>query len=364
MIAITAGAVAVGGVALLSVRTRAKAVESVPKRMRRVVLVEANSDLKQARLEVQEVDTPKPRSGQVLVKMAAAPVNPSDDGIWKVPPRAGYPLPLGNEGSGRVVASGGGLLASRVLGKSVAVTTPGTYAEYVVANAMTNVFELPADVPTEDGCAFFVNPMTVVGIVDTAKSRGKALIHTAAASQLGQMMVKYCKQEGVTLVNVVRRREQVELLRGLGAEHIVCTGDEGWEQQLALMIKELKIRCAFDAVAGEMSGKLLTMLPPGGSVWIYGRLAPEPVGGIQPLDLVYRGKELHGFLLTSWLMKGGLLKAFFRSNKAAKVVRKHLKTVFASDFKDTTLSGMHKDYTALMATGMTGVKLRVRPSVA
>merc|ERR1740129_2313195 len=224
---------------------------------------------------------------------------------------------------------------------------------------MRSVYALPDDQPAEDGCAFFVNPFTVVGIVETVKERGgKAFIHTAAGSQLGQMMVKYCKQEGVTLVNVVRRQEQVELLRSLGAEHIVSTGESDWQSKLTDLIKGLGIKHAFDAVAGDMSGTLLGLLPPGSTVWVYGRLAPEPVGNIQPLDLIYRGKRVEGFILTQWLIKGGMLTALLRSIRTAGQVRKHLKDTFASDFKDTSLESMRSDYSALHASGITGSKMR------
>lgn len=359
---VATSAAALGGAALLSWSlSRAKATEKVPSRMRRVVLVEANKDLKQARLEVQEVDTPKPRKGQVLVKVAAAPINPSDDGIWKVKPRLGYPFPLGNEGSGTVVATGGGMVASRLLGKKVAVLG-NTYAEYTVVDAMRGAFTLPQDLPVEDGCAFFVNPFTVVGIVETVKEQGgKALIHTAAASQLGQMMVKYCKAEGMTLVNLVRRKEQVELLRGLGAEYVVSTSDEDWQSQLEQLIRDLQIKHVFDAIAGDMSGTLLTIMPPGSTVYVYGRLSDTPIGNIQPLDLIYRGKKLQGFLLTNWLTKGGMLQALRRSIRTSKLVGKHLKGIFSSEFKDTTLTGLHSDYCSFTASGVTGTKVRVRP---
>lgn len=351
-----------GGAAYYLYKSRRKVVEKVPTRMRRVVLVEANRDLHQARLEVEEVETPKPRNGQVLVKIAAAPINPSDDGIWRVPPKQGYPLPLGNEASGTVIASGGGFMASRLLGKNVAIIGAKTYAEYAVVDALQGAFCLPSDISVEDGCAFFINPFTVVGIVETVKESGSnVFIHTAAASQLGQMLVKYCKTQGVQVVNIVRRNDQADMLRKVGAEIIVVTSEAEWEIKLQKLIKDLNIKCAFDAVAGEMSGTLLTMLPPGGTVWVYGRLAPEPVGNIQPLDLIYRGKKIQGFMLTNWLFKGGRLKGLFRSMRAASKVRKFLKDIFSCTFKDTDMEAMHAHYCTLMAGGATGNKMRVRP---
>jgi len=250
-----------------------------------------------------------------------------------------------------------------LLGQKVVLMGGGPkYAEYAVANAMTEALRLPPEVRVEDGCAFFINPFTVVGIVDTIVSKGaKVFIHTAAASQLGRMMVKYCKIIGVTVVNVVRREEQAKALREIGAEHVVVTGSgDEWKAELQKLIKDLQINYAFDAIAGDMSGTLLTMLPKKGCVWVYGRLASEPVGNIQPLDLIYRGKSLQGFLLTEWMLRGGVLKTIMRVSKTAKIVGKHWTAAFASDFKDTQMSTMHADYCASLEQGISGSKMRLR----
>lgn len=360
LVRVTCGAAVVGGVLLLYKR-RAGKVEEIPKRMRRLVLREANPDIKAATIEIEEVDTPTPRSGQVLVKIAAAPVNPSDDGVWKVPPKQGYPLALGNEGSGKVVASGGGLVASSLLGKNVAVLGK-TYAEYAVVDALTSTFHVPDRLPVENACGFFINPFTVVGIVDTVRQTGgKVFIHTAAASQLGQMLVKYCQKERITLVNIVRRNEQVEVLRKLGAEYIVTTSDDDWQAKLEVLIKELKIKHAFDCIAGEMPGVILGMLPPGGRVWVYGRLSDMYISEIPPLDLIYRGKTVQGFLLTNWLFQGGKIGTTIRVRSTANKVRKYLDSVFATDFKDSSLTNLHKDYCDLKSSSATGMKMRLRP---
>lgn len=366
--AATLGGVAVGGAIALRFRWKAQVGEEIPARMQRVVLVKGGTDLKSAVLQVEEVETPKPKSGEVLVKIAAAPINPSDDGEWKNP-RVTSAKPIGIEGSGIVVATGGGPFTGGLLGKKVAVIGGGsTFAQYAVCNAAMQVNLLPQDLPVEDGCAFVVNPWTVVGIFETVREAGgKAFIQTAAASQLGMMLVKLCKKEGVTLVNVVRRPEQkAELMKlGVDEKHIVVTspaGSDEWQTQLKALIRELGIKHAFDAVAGDLTGTLLGMMPPGGCVWVYGRLAPEPVGNIEPLDLIYRKKQLKGFMLMNWLGKGGALKALFRSRRAAKMVREGLRTVFASDFRDVGLQDMHAEYIKLKEQGVTGTKMRVRPN--
>eukprot|EP00930_Biecheleria_cincta_P001482 TRINITY_DN102620_c0_g1_i1.p1 TRINITY_DN102620_c0_g1~~TRINITY_DN102620_c0_g1_i1.p1 ORF type:complete len:363 (-),score=51.78 TRINITY_DN102620_c0_g1_i1:137-1225(-) len=357
----TSGAMVLGGAILFQYKRKAGSVEEIPAKMRRLVLREANPDIKLAKLEVEEVDTPKPRSGQVLVKIAAAPVNPSDEGIWKVPPKQGYPIPLGNEGSGKVVASGGGFMASRLLGQNVAFTGQ-TYAEYAVVDATKAAYSLPTHIEPQDACAFIINPFTVVGIVDRVRQTGgKVFIYTAAASQLGQMLVKYCKTQGVTLINIVRRPEQAEILENLGADYIVDSSNADWKAKLEQLIKELDVKHAFDCISGDMPGTLLTMLPPGGRVWVYGRLSDSPVGGIQPLDLIYRGKKIEGFLLTTWMLEGGMFRALRRTIRTGKLVKSLIQTIFASDFRDTTLADLQKDYCALKASGQTGTKLRLRP---
>lgn len=364
----TLGGVAIGSTILLKLRWKPGAIEDAPPRMKRAFLVEGAKDIASAKLEVQEVETPKPQHGEVLVKIAAAPINPSDDGQWKNP-RVSKATPIGIEGSGIVVASGGGPFTSGLLGKKVSVTLTsrggGTYAQYVTAKAATEVHLLPQDMPVEDGCAFMINPWTVVGILETVREAGgKAFIQTAAASQLGMMLVKLCQKEGVTLVNLVRRSEQKDTLMKLGVkeEHIVITGDsDEWKAKLAALIEQFKIKHAFDAVAGGMTGTLLSMLPPKGSIWVYGRLAPEPVGNIDPLDLIYRGKQVRGFLLTGWLMSGGPLKALKRYRSLTKTVRDNLQTIFASDFQDVSMENMQAEYVKFCAEGKTGKKMRVRP---
>ncbi|CAK9102516.1 Enoyl-[acyl-carrier-protein] reductase [Durusdinium trenchii] len=357
---LTAVGVALGGCfAFVKFKSQPKKGQELPQKMRRLVLREANSDISQARIEVEEVDLPQPRPGQVLIKVAASPVNPSDDGTWKVPPSQGYPMPLGNEGSGVVVATGGGLLASQWLGQSVAFLGKA-YAEYAVADAFL-LTTVPSDVTLEDACAAIINPMTVISIVEAVRARkGTVFIHTAAASQLGQMLVRYCQQEGMVLVNLVRRKEQVDILEKLGAQYIVDTSEETWESKLQALIQQLKISHAFDCISGESTGKLLSLLPPGSTVWVYGRLAGT-LQKLDPVDFIYRQKKLEGFLLTTWLFGNHWLQGLLRWRRQTKIVREGLKQTFASEFIDATLDGMLSAYCIHKASGATGAKMRVRP---
>ena len=348
----------------------------VPESMRRVVLVAPNADMSKAQLRVEDnVPLPVPRSGEVLVKVDAAPVNPSDYGEWcHVPHRAATePVAIGKEGSGTVVASGGGFYANSCVGKRVGFCNlpkgQGAYSEYVTVSAMEGVFALPDAVATEDAASHFVNPYTAYGIVDTVRSRhGKAagapgFIHTAAASQLGQMLVKLCAQTGVTLINVVRRQEQAEQLRALGAEIVVVSGTDGWEEQLRQLVKQHGIRVAFDAVAGEMTGALLSLLPARGTVFVYGRLSNKGCSEVQPLDLIYRKKKVEGWLLPSWLRQGGIVSTLMRLRAATACVHGGLSPGgwAASRFADCSLDTMWPTFLDMYQnTGFTNRKLRIR----
>lgn len=150
----------------------------------------------------------------------------------------------------------------------------GAYSEYVTASAIRSVFPMPSDLPVERAASFFVNPYTVVGFLDTAERLGcRALVHTAAASQVGQMLVKLAAQRGFTIINVVRKDSQVALLRALGAKIVVNSSVDGWEEELRGLVEKHKAKIVFDAVAGSMTGALLALLPPKSTYFVYGRLA-------------------------------------------------------------------------------------------
>lgn len=341
----------------------------IPEKTKRLVCVAANEKLENAKFEVQEIDTPVPQSGEVLVRVAAAPMNPSDFGNFRRAARDNDSEQwLGKEGSGVVVASGGGMKANGLVGSKVGIANlkgGGTYQEYVCANAMTSCFPLPDDVPVEDGCSFFVNPYTAVGIVATAKERGSpGFVHTAAASQLGQMLVKYCKQEGMTLINVVRREDQAEMLRDLGAEHIVVSSKEGWEDELKELVKKLNISVAFDCIAGSSTGTMMDVMPNNGSVFCYGGLSEEPISGIQPMDLIYRHKKLEGWFLPDYLKgaSGGTMGMAMRINGMSKIVDPGLANGWSSSkFVDAEAEKFWPAFLEMRnGGGFTNKKLRIR----
>lgn len=360
-----AAAAAAAAVVAYLWEARARCSEEVPAKMKQLVLVEPNANLDEAKIAVREVDVPKPKSGQVVVKMSGAPVNPSDTSPWRFNiPGETLPRTIGLEGSGIVVASGGGVIAGRLVGKKVGVVSrSSTYQQYTVIDALTGAFELDQSMPAEDAASFFVNPMTAIGIIDTAKQLGENIfIHTAAASQLGQMIAKIAPTMGVTVVCCVRRQEQADILAKLGVQHVVVEKD-GWQNELKALIDSLKIKVAFDCIAGDMTGTLVGLLPDRSSTFVYGGLSGKPVSNIGPRDLIYGKKKVQGWYLTDWLMAGGGLKTLMRIKAATKVVNPGLKSGgwASSKFVDCTMEEMWPKYLAMAKSGsVTGQKLRIR----
>lgn len=339
----------------------------IPTEMKRLVFSSPGdgSALKDCKVVVETIPTPKPESGEVLIKISAAPVNPSDYGGWLR--NKSYPMPMGKEGCGIVVASSGlyanykypaGTKVGFVLQE---IKEQGSYSEYITVNAMKSVFPMPNDVPIEDCASFFVNPYTAVGILDTAKTEynSNVLVATASASQLGQMFNQLALTQDMEIINVVRREEQAEILRKIGAKHIVVTsGDESeWKKELKAKIDELGATCAFDAIAGTMVGTLLDVLPNGSTVVNYGLLS-GPISGVDPINLIYGQKEIKGFNLSSWITNGGLFSTLRRLSSASSQVSSGLNGGWSSSkFEDVT---PEETFDKILGKKNNGKKLRIR----
>jgi NADPH:quinone reductase-like Zn-dependent oxidoreductase len=283
--------------------------EKIPDKMRALVLDEYRADVHEAirGLAVRERPVATPRRGQVLIEMAAAPCNPSD--LLLLQGKYGtlktLPTVPGWEGAGTVVATGGGLLGRWLMGKRVACAIrsdrDGTWAEYVVANA-DNCIPLKAAVPMQQGASLIINPITAMGLLDTARRAGhRAAVHTAGASQLGRMMIAMAADMDYPLINIVRREEQVALLKSLGATHVLNSSVEGFAKEFESLCKQLNATAVFEAIAGDMTGTVINAMPPGSSAYVYGALSQDACGHIDPIQLVFHKKTVTGFYLGNWL---------------------------------------------------------------
>lgn len=265
----------------------------------------------QGQLAVCTVPIPQPASGQVLVRIEASPINPCDllflEGNYPLKP---LPCTLGFEGSGTVIASGGGFLGWTLVGKNVAVLTGddnphGCWAEYSVVDAKLCA-TLDASVGFDQGSSFFVNPMTVMMFMELITSnKHKSVIQSAAASTLGKMLLRCCIQADIPLINIVRREESAQQLRDLGAVYVLNSSDDDFVTQLNHLTQRLETTIAFDAVGGRLTGSIFNALRPQGTVYVYGLLSGEPSSGLNASGLVFHGKTIEGALLGPWLASKG-----------------------------------------------------------
>lgn len=289
--------------------------DKIPNQMRALLLEQYRDDVAEAigALKVVERPVPTLRRGQVLVRIEAAPCNPSD--LLLLQGKYGtlktLPSVPGWEGAGTVVASGGGWLASWLQGRRVAcglqVDRDGTWAEYFVANA-TECIPLKRQLPIEQAANLIINPLTAMGLLDTARRRGhRAAVHTAGASHLGRMLVAMAKEARFTIINVVRRNAQVELLRSMGVEHVLNSSDETFSEQLRDACSRLRATAAFEAVAGHMTGTVINAMPPSSTVFVYGALSEEWCAEIDPIAIIFENKTVTGFYLGTWLRRCGAL---------------------------------------------------------
>ena len=327
-------------------------------------------------LEVSEETFPDPTGNQVLVKMEAAPINPSDLAILtsaadfehaeyspgkvvaKMPEpflsgqraRHGQRLPAGNEGAGTVVATGDSDAAKALMGQRVACVPGSAFSQYAIADAMMC---LPlGDHSAEAGASSFVNPMTALGFVENAKMDGQnAIVHTAAASNLGQMLIRICQEDGMELVNLVRKSDHVDMLKGMGAKHVVNTSDADFMAQLRSAIDATDAFYGFDPIGGgqatdnvfkameQVAVSKMSEYSRYGSnqqkrMFIYGRLDTGPTILTPSYGF---GWTLSGWLLTPFLQSAGMETV----GRMRKRVLDNLTTTFASNYKEKVdLEGM------------------------
>lgn len=301
---------------------------NLPSSMRAAAL-HAYDQIESLVLESRPV--PVPRPGQVLIRMHAAPINPSDlaalRGLYRV--KKTLPAIPGFEGSGTVVAAGRGMLARFMLGRRVACAAPeggdGTWAEYMVTSAMTCI-PLRRDLSLEQGALFIVNPLTACSLMAEAAREGhRAIIQTAAASALGKMIVRLARQRGVATINLVRREEQAVTLRALGAEHVLNTTESDFDARLLETCHRENARLAFDAVGGELSGKVLSAMPEGGRLIIFGALSQGPCI-LDPRALINEGKKVEGFYLGRTMRGLSLMQRLNVTLHAQKILGQELQS--------------------------------------
>jgi NADPH:quinone reductase-like Zn-dependent oxidoreductase len=262
-------------------------------------------------LELAEVDLPVPRKGQVLIRVIASMVNPSDlmfiQGGYGQPRVKG--APAGFEGVGEVVG-GKGLFAAYLKGKRVSfVVGPngsGAWADYAVADTAT-VIPLKPGVKDQDAAALIVNPMSAAAMVDLVPAGG-AFIASGAASQLGKLMAGLAREQNKRMIGLVRRDAPVEALKTLGAAHVLNETNETFLPELGAVLKAEKPTIFLDCVAGSVSARVFDAMGNDSRWIVYGKLTTEPPEILEPGKLIFQRKRIEGFWLVTWMRNTGFLR--------------------------------------------------------
>jgi NADPH:quinone reductase len=355
-------------------------------------------------VSLASVPVPEPAANEVLVRIEASPINPSDLGLLfgaadmgtvkasgspeqpvvtaRIPDgamkamagRMDASMPVGNEGAGVVVAAGTSEAAQALMGKTVAVLGGAMYAQYRCI-AADQCLVLPVGATPADGASSFVNPLTALGMVETMRREGHtALVHTAAASNLGQMLNRICMADGVALVNIVRKQEQADLLKAMGAAHVCIAGSATFLQDLTDALVATGATIAFDATGGgKLAGQILGCMEAAlnrtakeysryGStthkqVYIYGGLDTGPTEFNRNFGMTW---GMGGWLLFPFLQKIGPAAAQVLKQRVAA----ELKTTFASHYaKQVSLAEvLQPEMIAVYGQRATGVKFLINPN--
>lgn len=368
-------------------------------------------------LALVSVPVPEPGDNEVLIRVEATPINPSDQAnlfgpadlstvvqsgtrerpiiTARIPEaalaaaagRLDMPMPVGNEGAGTVVRAGSSALAQSLLGKTVAALPTGMYSQYRCVDAASCIV-LPEDATAADGASCFVNPLTALSMVETMKREGhQALVHTAAASNLGQMLQKVCLKDGIGLVNIVRSEVQAAVLRDVGARHICNSTSPDFQEQLTQALVETGATIAFDATGGgTLASSILSCMEAAIGRRARVEAARADASGKKPDadgrygSETYKQVYLYGnlergpTLLTraygsAWSVGGWLLFPFLakigpeNARRLRERVAAELKTTFASHYtRRVSLAGMlQADAIAEYSKRATGTKYLVCP---
>ncbi|MGA2996163.1 zinc-binding dehydrogenase [Bradyrhizobium sp.] len=363
---------------------------------------------KSGELEISllQVPTPEPSADEVVVRVEASPINPSDLGLLvgaadmttakaagskdapiitaRVPEaamramagRLDESMPVGNEGAGVVIRTGSSDAAKALMGKTVSVIGGAMYSQYRTVKA-SDCMALPAGTTAAEGASWFVNPFTALGMTETMRREGhKALVHTAAASNLGQMLNKICIKDGIGLVNIVRKAEQAEILRKIGAKYVVDSSSPTFMSDLTNALAETGATIAFDAIGGgKLPGQILTCMEAAinreakaysryGSnvhkqVYLYGMLDPGPTELNRAFGMAW---GIGGWLVTPFLMK---ISAADRQRLRERVASE-LKTTFASHYTQVVslAEALQLSHLAVYGKRATGEKYLINPSKA
>lgn len=307
------------------------------------------------KLYVDNIPVPELKTGEVLIKMSASPINPSDlsmlQGSYAVKPP--YPITPGIEGSGFVVA-GKGILPRLRMGKRVTCTTSGggngTWAEYMLTQA-TKCIPLNKDIDQEQGAMLIVNPMTALAFMEIArKNKHKAILNNAAASALGRMLIRLGKKYNIPIINIIRSQNQQNLLQSMGAEHIINSEFPDFAEVVKEKTHSLNATLILDAVGGEQSSILIESAPFGSTLMVYAMLSENP-SKINSRVLLQEKKKVEGFYLAHWTTGKKIWQMLSYTKKVQSLATSELQSAIQQKFPLEQINDAVELYKSNMSSG-------------
>lgn len=314
-------------------------------------------------LQVDTIDVPIPGPGEVLVRMEAAPINPSDlsmlQGTYNTKPN--YPFVPGLEGCGVVVSAGSGLLPRLRLNQRVACSPMpnghGTWAQYIVTKA-TRCIPLKKHVNQDQGATLLVNPMTAMSLMDIAKQgKHQAVVNNAAGSALGKMLIRLAKRFEIPLINVVRREEQVQELQQLGAHCVLNSSLPNFDQTLKDLAHELNATLFLDAVGGTATSSFIQAAPKGSTILLYANLSEEPFL-VEPRRILQENKTISGFSLGNYTAQKSIFQLLNLSGQVQKYIGEELETQIAARYSLLEINLALQQYKRHMSDGKVLINLQ------
>jgi len=333
---------------------------NIPEKMRVILLRNYNINIAKAvkSLEIIEVPIPSFKKSQVLIKVDATTCNPSDlsfiQGSYGI--KKELPTVPGFEGTGIVVDAGKDAHSQLLIGKRVSFYSHpksyGAWAEYAIAD-INSCIPVHSAIPVEQAACMLVNPYTAFALFDIInKRKSKAFVMNAASGQLAGMMQDLSKKSNIKIINIVRKNNQIDTLKAKGEEYVLSTSDDNFYNDLKKLANQLNATTFIDAVSGEVSGKILELMPANSKLLLYGALTGENINNIAAKDLIFYGKSVEGFNLMQWIASKSTSEITEITSKLQeKILKSEIKTEIYKKVKFEEVSSNLIRYMINMSAG-------------
>ncbi|CAD8064327.1 unnamed protein product [Paramecium primaurelia] len=282
-------------------------------------------------INLKNIPIPQPLNGQVLIKVEYSPINPFDKEFlngYKIGQKTLVNTVPGFEGSGTVIASGGGLLGWQLKGNRVAFYTEhqfGAYGQYAIAD-VNYCAELPKNISFQEGCCSFINPLSVLMMYQLL-GNASGIISTGACTNLGRMLMRYCQYKGINVINIVKSQGEEKILKDEGAKLILNINQDDFDEKLKLMSSSYNTTVLFDSIRGDLLSRILNLMPNGSRAYLYANYSKKSLDGIYSANLMYQNKKIFGFSFVDTLQSKNIIQLKLMMNEVLNNIQGYFKTL-------------------------------------